>query len=77
MKSVMKPICKVIAGALLALICSPEFAVGSTISPGVKAEIKGRINKRGADTIVVRDANDMDTVVLLTDSTIISRTKKA
>jgi outer membrane protein OmpA-like peptidoglycan-associated protein len=76
MKSVMNQVCKVMAGALLALICSPELASGSTVSAGVKAEIKGRINKRGMDTIVVRDANDMDTVVLLTDSTVIKSNKK-
>jgi OmpA-OmpF porin, OOP family len=76
MKSVMNQVSKVMAGALLALICSPELASGSTVSAGVKAEIKGRINKRGVDTIVVHDANDMDTVVLLTDSTTIKSNKK-
>jgi outer membrane protein OmpA-like peptidoglycan-associated protein len=48
----------------------------AVISPGAKAEIKGRINKRAADTIVIRDANDIDTVVLLTDSTTIKSNKK-
>ena len=48
----------------------------SGVSPGVKTEIKGRINQRAADTIVVRDANDTDTVVLLTDDTTIKSNKK-
>jgi predicted ribosome-associated RNA-binding protein Tma20 len=59
------------------LICGAVFASGaSIISPGVKTEMKGRINKRGVDTIVVRDANDMDTVVLLTDNTTVKSNKK-
>ena len=61
---------------LLMLACGLMLADAAVISPGVKAEIKGRINKRGADTLVVRDANDMDVVVLLTDNTTIKSNKK-
>jgi outer membrane protein OmpA-like peptidoglycan-associated protein len=65
------------AAATLLLICGAAFVSNaSVISPGVKTEIKGRINKRGADTIVVRDANDVDTVVVLTDDTTIKSNKK-
>src|SRR3954453_20121069 len=77
MKSIMTQICKGMAVALLALMCGAVLASStSKVSPGVKAEIKGRINKRGVDTITVRDANDMDTVVLLTDITTIKSNKK-
>jgi outer membrane protein OmpA-like peptidoglycan-associated protein len=73
----MNQICNVMAGALLVLMCGSVLASGnSVVSPGVATDIKGRINQRGADTIVVRDANDMDTVVLLTDGTTIKSNKK-
>lgn len=72
----MNRICRVWV-AMPLLICGAVFASGaSIISPGVKTEMKGRINKRGVDTIVVRDANDMDTVVLLTDSTTVKSNKR-
>jgi len=77
MKNVKNQICEVMAGALLALMCGPILASNTNVvSPGVKREIKGRINQRAVDTIVVRDANDMDTVVLLTDDTTIKSNKK-
>jgi len=77
MKNSMNQAFQAVVGALLVLTCSPVFAASTrTISPGVKLEIKGRINQRTADTIVVRDANDMDTVVLLTDETSIKSNKK-
>jgi outer membrane protein OmpA-like peptidoglycan-associated protein len=65
-----------IGGALVTLACAVILTDAAVISPGVKTEIKGRINKRDVDTIVVRDANDMDTVVLLTDNTTIKSNKK-
>ncbi|HEX4769644.1 MAG TPA: OmpA family protein [Bryobacteraceae bacterium] len=68
---------KVMVGALLTVTCGLMVAFGAgVISPGVKAEIKGRINKRTADTIVLRDANNIDTAVLLTDNTTIKSNKK-
>jgi outer membrane protein OmpA-like peptidoglycan-associated protein len=77
MKTVVSQVCKVMAGALLALICGPVFSSNAAaVSAGAKAEIKGRINQRAVDTIVVRDANDKDTVVLLTDDTVIKSNKK-
>jgi len=77
MKNVKNQICEVMAGALLALMCGPVLASNTNVvSPGVKREIKGRIDQRAVDTIVVRDANDMDTVVLLTDDTTIKSNKK-
>lgn len=76
MKSSNNRICRVMGGALVTLACAVILADAAVISPGVSAEIKGRINKRDVDTIVVRDANDMDTVVLLTDNTTIKSNKK-
>src|SRR5947209_9479089 len=77
MKRFMNQSCRVTVGILLTLVCcSAVKSSASVISPGVKAEIKGRINQRGADTVVVRDANDMDTTVLLTDDTAIKSSKK-
>jgi outer membrane protein OmpA-like peptidoglycan-associated protein len=61
---------------LLTIACAAILAEAAVISPGVKTDIKGRINKRDVDTIVVRDANDMDTIVLLTDNTSIKSNKK-
>lgn len=77
MKSCTNHVCKVIASALFVLLCSPVFASSTKAVPsGAKMEIKGRINQRAVDTIVVRDANDMDIVVLLTDETTIKSNKK-
>src|SRR3954462_2446246 len=77
MKSVKNQIGQVMAGALLALMCGPLLAANtSTVSAGVKTEIKGRINQRTADTIVVRDAQNSDVVVLLTNDTTIKSNKK-
>jgi len=76
MKSTRSCGCKTTGKVLLMLACGLMLADAAVISPGVKAEIKGRINKRGADTLVVRDANDMDVVVLLTDNTTIKSNKK-
>ena len=77
MKNAMSQICRVLAGTLLGLMCVPVLASSTSAVPaGVKREIKGRISQRAADTIVVRDANDMDTVVLLTDDTTIKSNKK-
>src|SRR5205085_5567882 len=67
---------KGIRGVVLTLACGLMLTGGVVISPGVKTEVNGRINKRGADTIVLRDANNMDTVVLLTDDTEIKSNKK-
>jgi len=67
---------KGITGTLVTLACGLIVTGAVVISPGVKTEINGRINKRGVDTIVLRDANNMDTVVLLTDNTEIKSNKK-
>jgi len=68
---------RMIGLASLVLGCGLMLTLeAAVISNGVKAEIKGRINKRGVDTIVVRDAADTDTTVLLTDSTVIKSNKK-
>jgi len=40
-----------------------------TVSSGEKMKIKGVVVKRDADTFTVRDVNDVDTVVRLTDTT--------
>src|SRR5437868_9162116 len=40
-----------------------------TVSNGQKMKIVGTVQRRDADTFVVRDNNGMDTVVLLTDRT--------
>jgi outer membrane protein OmpA-like peptidoglycan-associated protein len=45
-----------------------------TVSSGEKMKIKGVVVKRDADTFTIRDANGVDTVVRLTDSTSV-RTK--
>jgi OmpA-OmpF porin, OOP family len=76
MKTIRTPIRRVMGGTFLALACVVMLAEASVISPGVKADIKGRINKRDVDTIVIRDAADMDTTVLMTDNTKIKSTKK-
>jgi len=77
MKSAMNQIYKILAGTLLVLVCVPVLASSTSVVPaGAKREIKGRISQRAADTIVVRDANDMDTVVLLTNDTMIKSNKK-
>jgi len=64
MKSIGSDIFGKIGRVLVTLACGLVLADAAVISPGVKAEIKGRINKRDVDTIMVRDANDMDTVVI-------------
>ena len=76
MKSIGSDIFGKIGRVLVTLACGLVLADAAVISPGVKAEIKGRINKRDVDTIMVRDANDMDTVVLLTNDTAIKSNKK-
>ncbi len=77
MKTTTKPICGTMAKALLTLACGLVFVSdAAVISNGVSAQIKGRINKREADTIVIRDANDADTTVLLTDDTMIKSNKQ-
>jgi outer membrane protein OmpA-like peptidoglycan-associated protein len=62
----------------LALILSPAvFGQGTnqsstrarTVSSGEKMKIKGVVVKRDADTFTVRDANGVDTVARLTDTT--------
>ncbi len=69
--------CRTIVSALLTVAFAVSAGpLSATISPGEKAEIKGRINKRDADTIVVRDAHDTDIVVLLSDGTTIKSKKK-
>lgn len=40
-----------------------------TISPGDKAKLKGSIVRRDADTFIIRDEHDIETVVLLTGDT--------
>jgi outer membrane protein OmpA-like peptidoglycan-associated protein len=76
MKSIGSDIFGKIGRVLVTLACGLVLADAAVISPGVKAEIKGRINKRDVDTIMVRDANDMDTIVLLTNDTAIKSNKK-
>jgi hypothetical protein len=77
MKPTMSGLCRTVAGALLTLACGLVLASSAAvISSGAKAEIKGRIQKRGVDAIVIHDANDTDTVVLLTDVTTIKSNKK-
>lgn len=65
-----------LASLTLAGALALTLQANAVITPGAKTEIKGRINKRDVDTITVRDANDMDTVVLLTDDTTIKSNKK-
>src|SRR3954451_426882 len=67
---------KAIGGVVLALACGLLLTGGVVVSPGVKAEINGRINKRDVDTITIRDASDMEVVVLLTNDTTIKSNKK-
>jgi OmpA-OmpF porin, OOP family len=76
MKVTTNRFCRTTVKAVLTVACGLMLMDAAVISPGVKAEIKGRISKRGADTLVVRDANDMDTTVLLTDATTIKSNKK-
>ena len=40
-----------------------------TVSPGEKAKLKGSIVRRDADTFIIRDDHDIETVVLLTGDT--------
>jgi OOP family OmpA-OmpF porin len=65
-----------IRGVVLTLACGLLLSGGVVITPGVKAEINGRINKRDVDTITIRDASDMEIVVLLTNNTAIKSNKK-
>src|SRR3954451_15375374 len=67
---------KAIRGVVLTLACGLMLTGGVVISPGVKTEINGRINKRDVDTITIRDASDMEVVVLLTNDTAIKSNKK-
>ena len=60
----------------LALILSPAVlgqnsttTRARTVSSGEKMKIKGVVVKRDADTFTVRDANGVDTVARLTDTT--------
>ena len=77
MKSTGSGIFGTIGKVLVTLACGLMLAdAAAVISPGVKAEIKGRINKRDVDTITIRDANDMDTIVLLNNDTAIKSNKK-
>ena len=76
MKSTGNDVFGTIGRVSVTLACGLMLADAAVISPGVKAEIKGRINKRDVDTITVRDANDMDTIVLLTNGTTIKSNKK-
>lgn len=76
MKKIRTSILRVVGETLLVLACALTLADAAVISPGVKAELKGRVNKRDVDTIVIRDAADMDTTILLTDNTKIKSTKK-
>src|SRR5438309_11606951 len=68
--------CKAIRGVVLTLTCGLILTGGVVISPGVKTEVKGRINKRDVDTITIRDASDMEVAVLLTNDTAIKSNKK-
>jgi OOP family OmpA-OmpF porin len=65
-----------IRGVALTLACGLMLAGGAVISPGVKTEVSGRINKRDVDTITIRDASDMEVAVLLTNNTAIKSNKK-
>jgi OmpA-OmpF porin, OOP family len=76
MKKIRTSILRLVGETLLVLACALTLADAAVISPGVKAELKGRINKRDVDTIVIRDAADMDTTILLTDNTKIKSNKK-
>src|SRR5438309_5841260 len=67
---------KAIRGVLLTLACGLMLTGGVVISPGVKTEVSGRINKRDVDTITIRDASDMEVTVLLTNDTAIKSNKK-
>src|SRR3954469_8302127 len=67
---------KAIRGVVLALACGLMLTGSVVISPGVKTEVKGRVNKRDVDTITIRDASDMEVVVLLTNDTAIKSSKK-
>jgi hypothetical protein len=49
MKPTMSRLYRTIAGALLTVACGLVSAAGAAVvSPGAKAEIKGRINKRAS-----------------------------
>jgi len=77
MKPTMSRLYRTVSGAFLTVACRLLLASSAAvISPGAKTEVKDRINKRGVDTIVIRDANDMDIIVLLTDGTTIKSNKK-
>src|SRR3954471_9686374 len=67
---------KAIRGVVLALACGLMLTGSVVISPGVKTEVKGRVNKRDVDTITIRDASDMEVTVLLTNDTAIKSNKK-
>jgi len=67
---------KSIRGALLTIACGLIVTGSVVISPGVKKEVNGRINKRDVDTITIRDASDMEVTVLLTNDTTIKSNKK-
>src|SRR3954454_10252583 len=67
---------KAIRGVVLTLACGLMLTGGVVISPGVKTEVSGRINKSDVDTITIRDASDMEVAVLLTNDTAIKSNKK-
>ena len=67
---------KAIRVLVFTLACGVLLVGGVVVSPGVKAEVNGRINKRDVDTITIRDASDMEVIVLLTNDTTIKSNKK-
>lgn len=68
--------CRAMRGVVLTLACGLMLTGSVVISPGVKTQVNGRINKRGVDTITLRDASDMEATVLLTNDTVIKTNKK-
>src|SRR5437870_13003256 len=62
--------CLLVFSASLAFAQSTTNPTGSrTVASGQKMKIKGVVTHRDADTFTVRDANNVDTVVRLTDRT--------
>ena len=62
--------CLILTGATLAFA---QYGAGATqtrsVSNGQKMKVKGVVTRRDADTFTVRDMNNVDTVVRLTDRT--------
>jgi outer membrane protein OmpA-like peptidoglycan-associated protein len=76
MKSSKTAIGRAMAGTVIAFVCGVMLADAAVITPGVKAEVKGRISKRDVDTLTIQDAAGINTTILMTDTTAIKSSKK-